>query len=687
MTDQSDQPSTPPKRIDSVLDSHPRFVWGCAAALILAGMVIRLQGITTENLWFDEILQSRITRKPLAWMWFHLMHFENDMPLDHTIQHFFIRWGGDTPLWIRMPAAIWGTLTLPVLFVWVRSALGGRTAIIALGLLATSPFHVAYSQEGRPYALFVLVTTLACWSLWEITQRRERLVGWWVLHVLSVAAMVITHFLTPLILASTLAWLWSWAILAALIQSRRQGKLLWTAIGATAVACLSALALMINFTRVSGTAHSASPIPFDGLSFVDTTKLVGTFLFGQSIGAQPIISTVFLLPLAIVGTVWIAARRLSLFFFLGLIWLGAIGGMIALCAVTNHWFSERYSIGALVPTIIALAAGIDAVVNLLLRVGPRRSRPMIETIVVLCLLLGGGTAATIWMKSNPHIKSDWRGFTEWLATQEGPPNRVLVDHAWALIRLDHWMERSGAPQITEVCEPVRMRERAAELGGAHLLFAQKKPPAFWGVPQPAVRFAGLTHWWARDAAEVMRRSPNLLAHAEEQFREDDQRLDLGSDWFSIVGTGWGQAENFNDEIPFRWSVNREANLVIPLDTPADWWINWDALAFEFSNSPPLRAAVEVNGIEVGQGIIANGWHTHSVFVSEEVWRPGVNEVRFITDFPVAPIELGVNEDRRPLAMALSQLELSDTPVAAPEQTFSPADEEFSPVRRFWPESL
>jgi hypothetical protein len=70
------------------------------------------------------------------------------------LMHLWIRLGS-SELWLRLPAAIFGTATVVILFK-VGERLGGwRTGVVAGLLAATSPFNIYHSQEVRFYSLFM----------------------------------------------------------------------------------------------------------------------------------------------------------------------------------------------------------------------------------------------------------------------------------------------------------------------------------------------------------------------------------------------------------------------------------------------------------------------------------------------------------------------------------------------------
>jgi 4-amino-4-deoxy-L-arabinose transferase-like glycosyltransferase len=63
--------------------------------------------------------------------------------------------GPDREMSYRVPAAFFGTLTIPMLFVMCRPLVGTPIALVAALLLALSEWHIATSREARMYAPFL----------------------------------------------------------------------------------------------------------------------------------------------------------------------------------------------------------------------------------------------------------------------------------------------------------------------------------------------------------------------------------------------------------------------------------------------------------------------------------------------------------------------------------------------------
>src|SRR2546427_15946 len=69
---------------------------------------------------------------------------------------------------LRFHAALFGTLTILVLYYLVRSVFDERVALITSILYAVYPLHHNYSQESRPYALFTLLTVCSYLLFWQL---------------------------------------------------------------------------------------------------------------------------------------------------------------------------------------------------------------------------------------------------------------------------------------------------------------------------------------------------------------------------------------------------------------------------------------------------------------------------------------------------------------------------------------
>ncbi|MGH9658164.1 MAG: glycosyltransferase family 39 protein [Bryobacteraceae bacterium] len=177
------------------------------AALTLAGLALRLDGITTRSISHPEMWVPLI---PLPWhladpgeraTLYHL--FETNLTVDtHPAGYYVFMWCwmkvfGHSLLALRLPSVIFGTATIPL--VYGLGALAGRrrAGLIAAGLLALHGYHAAWSGFARMYALegFLAVASAV------LLLRSARAV-----YVLSVLCGVFTHVFFWPFLAVQMVW-------------------------------------------------------------------------------------------------------------------------------------------------------------------------------------------------------------------------------------------------------------------------------------------------------------------------------------------------------------------------------------------------------------------------------------------------------------------------------------------------
>ena len=131
------------------------------AAIVAVAIFLRFDNLGGPSYWLDEILgqivMARSAELPF-WRWLGGVHPQHG-PLYYLTQ-LLGRAAGEGEWAGRLCAALFGTATVPLLWITARRATGDTvTAAACALLLAVSPLHVYYSREARPYALLILLTT------------------------------------------------------------------------------------------------------------------------------------------------------------------------------------------------------------------------------------------------------------------------------------------------------------------------------------------------------------------------------------------------------------------------------------------------------------------------------------------------------------------------------------------------
>ena len=148
--------------------------WDTTVLIILAaGILIRFLALGQQSLWHDEIhsVTNALgrTRGSLA-----DAILNPHGPLYLLLLRVWMQLFGQAEAQVRMLSALLGSVGL-LLFYRMTLRLAGRTVgIIALALLACSPFYLWYSQEARNYALLFDTGLLAVPAFLTDIERRTR---------------------------------------------------------------------------------------------------------------------------------------------------------------------------------------------------------------------------------------------------------------------------------------------------------------------------------------------------------------------------------------------------------------------------------------------------------------------------------------------------------------------------------
>jgi len=125
---------------------------------------------------------------------------DNNPPLYYTILHFWIWIFGDSEFAARVPSALFGSFSIIAIYAVGRFLFNKNVGLIAAFILATSVFHIRYSQEARAYSLLAFLTLVSFYYYLKIesSDRRLYVLG----YLLSSILMLYTHYYGLLILAA-----------------------------------------------------------------------------------------------------------------------------------------------------------------------------------------------------------------------------------------------------------------------------------------------------------------------------------------------------------------------------------------------------------------------------------------------------------------------------------------------------
>ncbi len=182
-----------------------------AAVMLLAG-VLRFYGLEIQSLRFDELATWRFASMSPS----GILEVTGPSGTDphppgyYLFMHYWIQLAGDAEWALRLPSAIAGVLSVPVIFLLGRRLYSAREGLIAALLMAVLWAPVFFSQEARSYSLLALAAALSGYFWFGIMQKleeEERLPPWECAgYVLSAVAACYLHYFGPYLIALQGVW-------------------------------------------------------------------------------------------------------------------------------------------------------------------------------------------------------------------------------------------------------------------------------------------------------------------------------------------------------------------------------------------------------------------------------------------------------------------------------------------------
>ena len=414
-----------------ILTSRPA-THGVILLITWVAFLLRVNTLGRQSLWRDEVDAIRFSSWSLEELIKGLFQTGHNGPLFFLLLRPWRMLTGDAEFSLRYPAAVMGTIAIPLGFILTRQlGLNRRAGVLLSLLLATSPYLVWYSQEAKMYTLLLALLTLA--FIAYLKALTDHHFFWWAIFVSVTTVSFYVHILSPLILiVYGVTALLHWAML------RRcwRGWLI-------SMACLSLPYLPLAFWQlpllVNG-FHSGHPfyalreevflllqLYSSGLiRFVDLTAvIIFVFLFlsglflneasshpkqGQNRRNLPQIKLNQRLTLA----AWALLPPL----------------VVYLISLRVQVFEDRYLIYITPAFYLTITLGL-----VLVRQYNRRLAMLCLGLILTINLIG------VWQQQRQPIKADFRAAAAYLSSQPAPPAAIMIQAPYLQHTLNYYYNR------------------------------------------------------------------------------------------------------------------------------------------------------------------------------------------------------------------------------------------------------
>lgn len=474
--------------------------------LCLLAFGLRVYHLSFQSLWRDEVDSIRFATRALPELAGMFARPGENGPLFFAALRPWLALAGDSEFALRFQAVLAGVLAVPLAFALTRRlfALAGSRrqpfpAAVSLGnvpllaalLVATNPYLVWYSQEGKMYAVLTALALAA--SLAFLAAVRNGRWQQWLVYLALLAALALVHVLALLLVLVHIVWL-------ALLWPDYRRR--WLALALVLLAPALPFYLLTGWWQLTllldpafQTGHPFVPLVqlapglasgyLQGLGALSNPWLVTPVVFlilaGLAFaGRQPAGGAASGAPPETAGR-WLRLRPSALL----LAWLCLPPALLFLLSLSKPLYTDRYVIWIAPALMVLLAQGIAGLRNLW--------RPLGWAALAGLLALN---ATGLWRQSQQPIKADLRAAAAFVEAHRQPTDRVIFQMPYIRHTFEHYTgAQPGAvdgPYTNSGSTPEQVAaELSAALGGA---------PAAWIVlsEETAWDQRGLVQEWLEE---------------------------------------------------------------------------------------------------------------------------------------------------------------------------------------------
>lgn len=293
--------------------------------LLLLAFGLRLWGLDTHSIWWDEGASTWLSRQPIAAL-LDWTARDTHPPLYFLLLRGWRGLVGEGEFVLRFPSVLIGTLGVVAIYGLGRALGGDRAGLLAALFLTLSRLDVTWSQEIRMYILAITLATAALWATVRLWQKG----GWcpWIAYVLTVAGSLYTLYLTaPVPVIANLAFLLVW-------QRRGRPRPLLVRWVMAQMAVLILFFPWVQYALARASQHGESVYPFSwsfALQYYIVALTVGVETKPEAYTLPAL--AVFTVLMAGVYTIWASHRKPEQTAGLALLVLGLILSALLVFAI------------------------------------------------------------------------------------------------------------------------------------------------------------------------------------------------------------------------------------------------------------------------------------------------------------------------------------------------------------------
>ena len=181
--------------------------------ILILGLLLRLV-VINQSLWLDEAIGALVVRDySYTQIITEFPKSDNHPPLYYAVLKGWTDIFGYSETSLRFPSIIFGLGSIGMVYLIAERIDRDKRkfAVLAAMLLATSPFHIYYSQEARMYMMAAFFATSAIYSFLYLTEQKGKNKihpFWWGASSPSITALAFTDYVPVFMLP--VFWVWAY---------------------------------------------------------------------------------------------------------------------------------------------------------------------------------------------------------------------------------------------------------------------------------------------------------------------------------------------------------------------------------------------------------------------------------------------------------------------------------------------
>jgi mannosyltransferase len=370
--------------------------------LTITGLILRLWHLGDVSFWLDETLTNYYSHRTPLEIW-HIGTYGVNPPTFYWIEHIMLYFGSGEIV-LRLVPVLAGTCTIPVFYLLGREFYTRETGLVAAALLTVSTFHIYYSQEARPYTLFLLCFSIAL--IFYLRAWRTNSKSAWMIFGIFSALTCWAHlfgfvFIFPLFLLF---------LMVKFLTKKTGIPDLKPVIMAGAIWILLSMPMLLVMVK-AGYSKTAAPEPWGlhGIALITATikDVTGGYYAG----------IILLSILFMAGLFRILLNDRKRFLFIA----GALVLPLAITVVLSYRMAivPRYLIGLLPFFYLGIAYAIGSVNRRIFTV-------RFSCIAILLLVAISVPSLSLYYSADSKNGQDWKDFSQKLRNLTGTGDRILI---------------------------------------------------------------------------------------------------------------------------------------------------------------------------------------------------------------------------------------------------------------------